>query len=80
MGDIMEVFTEGKFLATKHRVVVPQEELLRQQPRQSIAFFIHPNHDILVKPLIQTENKKQTDEDVITAFEHTMLRFKATYV
>ncbi|XP_043193756.1 uncharacterized protein LOC122366056 [Amphibalanus amphitrite] len=51
VGDLMEVWSSGRLRATKHRVVVPQQELLRRRARQSIAMFVDPDDDVLVRPL-----------------------------
>ena len=42
VGELMEIFTNGLFPATRHRVVVPEKEVIRKQPRQSMVFFIIP--------------------------------------
>ena len=51
VGDLMEVWSSGRLRATKHRVVVPEQELLRQRARQSIAMFVNPDDHVLVRPL-----------------------------
>lgn len=32
-------------------MVVPEEEIRRRTPRQSIAFFVHPDNDVMIAPL-----------------------------
>lgn len=78
VGDLLEIFTNGQFPATLHRVVIPHEEVKRRQGRQSIVFFLHPESDTLVEPLINLEktNKKYLP---ITALDHVNKRFAATY-
>ncbi len=29
MGDLFEIYTNGRYPATRHRVVVPEEEVIR---------------------------------------------------
>ena len=41
----------GQYPATRHRVVVPELEFRRKNLRQSIAFFVHPDDDVLCQPL-----------------------------
>ena len=41
----------GAWPATRHRVVVPEEELRRKTHRQSIAFFVQPDDQVLCEPL-----------------------------
>ena len=50
-GDFLEIFTNGKLPATVHRVIIPPEELKRKTSRQSIVFFVHPDHDTTIYPL-----------------------------
>lgn len=57
-----------------HRVRVPEEELRRQLPRQSLAFFVHPDNDVMVSPLVGS--KKQPP---ISALAHLNLRYSQTY-
>ena len=35
-----------RFPATRHRVVVPEQEFRRRSARQSIAFFVHPDDQV----------------------------------
>ena len=37
-----------RFPATRHRVVVPEQEFRRRSPRQSIVFFVHPDDQVVV--------------------------------
>ena len=50
-GDFLEVYTNGRLPATVHRVVVPKEEIRRKTSRQSIVFFVHPDHETTISPL-----------------------------
>lgn len=34
-----------------HRVVVPEEEVRRRTPRHSMAFFAHPDNDVIITAL-----------------------------
>ena len=38
-----------RFPATRHRVVVPEQEFRRRSPRQSIAFFVHPDDQVMIE-------------------------------
>ena len=38
-----------RFPATRHRVVVPEQEFRRRSPRQSIAFFVHPDDQVMIR-------------------------------
>ncbi|CAG7822467.1 unnamed protein product [Allacma fusca] len=61
LGDIMEIWTGGYFKATGHRVLIPEEEIRRRTPRQSIAYFVQLDDDWMITPLKSTENYKFKD-------------------
>ena len=61
-GDFLEIYTNGKLPATVHRVVVPEEEVKRKTCRQSIVFFVHPDHETMIHPLpkfVETKDNLQ---------------------
>lgn len=43
IADLMQRWTADKLISTVHRVVIPEEEIKRQSPRRSIAFFYDPD-------------------------------------
>lgn len=47
LGDMLEVWTNGAYKATKHRVRKRQSS----KDRISVAFFFNPNLEIVVKPI-----------------------------
>lgn len=77
-GDLLEIFTNGKFPATRHRVVIPEEEIRRKQPRQSFVYFIHPDDSTFVKPILDEEPKLEKYRG-INALQHLVNQFSATY-
>jgi len=78
VGDLLEIYSNGLFPATLHRVVIPEEEVLRKKARQSIVFFLHPESDSIVQPLMNLENGKEKYAP-ISALDHVNKRFAATY-
>jgi isopenicillin N synthase-like dioxygenase len=46
VGEMMAMWTDGEFRATRHRVV-----RLAPESRYSIPFFFHPNPDVMIKAL-----------------------------
>ena len=58
-GDFLEIYTNGKLPATVHRVINPPEELKRKISRQSIVFFVHPDHETMIYPLPDFTNDKE---------------------
>ncbi len=49
IGDMMQRWTNDRWLSNMHRVVNPPQPVAAMSPRQSIAFFLHPNHDAIVE-------------------------------
>ncbi|XP_060085102.1 uncharacterized protein LOC132564468 [Ylistrum balloti] len=74
IGDLMQRWTADYLTATKHRVLIPEEELRRRNSRQSIAFFIHPDDEVMIECLDKS-NKYQP----ITSYDYLQERFAATY-
>ncbi|MGB1235032.1 MAG: isopenicillin N synthase family dioxygenase [Planktomarina sp.] len=65
-GEMLEMWTDGRVVATPHRVVGgPQERI-------SVPMFFNPNHDANVAPIGSGKT--------IIAGEHLDKRFKETYV
>lgn len=58
-----------------HRVVVPEEEVRRRSPRQSIAFFVHPDTGTIISPLDGDVDKHPPVE----ALAYIQSRVSATY-
>jgi isopenicillin N synthase-like dioxygenase len=51
IGDLMQRWTNDRWLSTMHRVVNPPREAARGSRRQSIVFFHQPNYDAVVECL-----------------------------
>ena len=75
VGDLLEAVSGGRFPATRHRVLVPLEEFQRRNPRQSIAFFVHPDDAVVISPLAGP----MAAYPPVTARGHLEARFQATY-
>jgi isopenicillin N synthase-like dioxygenase len=54
IGDLLMRWTNDRWLSNLHRVVNPPLDDGRNAPRLSIAFFNHPNWDVLVECLAPT--------------------------
>ncbi|XP_064406736.1 uncharacterized protein LOC135351611 [Halichondria panicea] len=74
LGALMQQWTGDKYPATPHRVLVPDDETVKERVRQSIAFFVHPDNEVLVET-IDGSNKYPP----ITALEDTFRRLKQSY-
>ena len=51
IGDLLMRWTNDRWLSNLHRVVNPPLAGGRNGPRLSIAFFNHPNYDVLIECL-----------------------------
>lgn len=74
VADLMQRWTADLLKSTRHRVSVPAEECHRRVPRRSLAFFVHPDDDTVVKCLDGTEKYPP-----ITAYDYLWQRLNATY-
>lgn len=43
-GEILSIWSQNKYPALEHRVIIPEQENLRVRGRHSIAFFCHPGN------------------------------------
>lgn len=62
-------------LIQEHRVLVPAAEHQQKQPRRSMAFFVHPDNDVLLTPLDGSKGATPP----VTAIQHLHRRFAETY-
>ncbi|KAF2358953.1 Non-hem dioxygenase N-terminal domain [Trinorchestia longiramus] len=74
VGDLLQHWTGDRLVATEHRVLVPEAELLQQKPRRSIAYFIHPDDAVMIEPLDGRQERPP-----VNAKEWLMKRFAETY-
>jgi isopenicillin N synthase-like dioxygenase len=51
LGDLMQRWTNERWRSTPHRVVNPPEAFRNAGPRQSLAYFLHPNHDAVIEAI-----------------------------
>ena len=58
----------------KHRVLIPEEEVKKRIVRRSLAFFVHPDNDVIVECL-DGSNKYPP----VTGMGYLQQRFAATY-
>ncbi|KDR07973.1 Gibberellin 20 oxidase 1 [Zootermopsis nevadensis] len=50
-GELLASWTNNKYPALRHRVVVPEQPKIRSKARHSIAFFVHPGNDTPITPI-----------------------------
>jgi isopenicillin N synthase-like dioxygenase len=59
IGDMMARWTNDRWVSTMHRVVNPPATTAAPRPRQSVAFFLHPNYDTVVECLATCAGPEQ---------------------
>lgn len=74
IGDLMQRWTADALIATKHRVLIPEAEFKKKKPRQSVAFFVHPDDNYIIKCL-DGSNKYEP----ISSIDYLNYRFSITY-
>ncbi|MDF5706077.1 MAG: 2-oxoglutarate and iron-dependent oxygenase domain-containing protein [Nostoc sp. S4] len=77
-GDLMQRWTNHVFCSTKHRVMIPNDNRVKQS-RYSIAFFCHPNDDVEIACLESCQRGKSPTYPPILAGEYLLQRLQATY-
>lgn len=93
-GEILSIWTQDRYSALPHRVVVPEQEHVRARGRHSIAFFCHPDNITMISPsdlplpdIAQDATKKKTrsksfkaaKDKVYNAYHLIQKRFRETY-
>ena len=77
-GDLMQRWTNHIFCSTKHRVMIPNDERVKQS-RYSVAFFCHPNNDTEIACLQSCSQQQSPIYPPILAGEYLVSRLQATY-
>ncbi|OUL23233.1 2-oxoglutarate and iron-dependent oxygenase domain-containing protein [Nostoc sp. 106C] len=77
-GDLMQRWTNHVFCSTKHRVMIPNDNRVKQS-RYSVAFFCHPNDDIEIACLESCRNHHSPIYPPILAGKYLLSRLQATY-
>ena len=77
-GDLMERWTNHVFCSTKHRVMIPHDDTVKES-RYSVAFFCHPNDDTEIVCLESCQRDKSPIYPPILAGEYLLSRLQATY-
>jgi isopenicillin N synthase-like dioxygenase len=77
-GDLMQRWTNHMFCSTKHRVMIPNDDRIKQS-RFSIAFFCHPNEDTEIACLDSCCREYPPIYAPILAGEYLLSRLQVTY-
>ncbi|XP_017100029.1 uncharacterized protein [Drosophila bipectinata] len=93
-GQILNIWTQERYPALQHRVVIPEQESIRARGRHSIAFFCHPDNMTSISPndlpnpdaaqdkaLLKQRKKsfKAAKERVYNAYQLIQKKFRDTY-
>ncbi|MDM9383417.1 2-oxoglutarate and iron-dependent oxygenase domain-containing protein [Chlorogloeopsis sp. ULAP01] len=77
-GDLMQRWTNHVFCSTRHRVMIPTDERVKQS-RYSVAFFCHPNNNTEIACLESCQKEHPPIYPPILAGEYLLSRLRATY-
>eukprot|EP00521_Asterionellopsis_glacialis_P007734 CAMPEP_0195282952 /NCGR_PEP_ID=MMETSP0707-20130614/1647_1 /TAXON_ID=33640 /ORGANISM="Asterionellopsis glacialis, Strain CCMP134" /LENGTH=351 /DNA_ID=CAMNT_0040342037 /DNA_START=52 /DNA_END=1107 /DNA_ORIENTATION=+ len=78
LGDLMQRWTNDKWVSTLHRVIVPGPDK-RSARRTSMAFFVNMNGDALIETIESCVDAKEPAKyEVITAKDHIMAKHLAS--
>ena len=81
LGDLMEHWTNGRWISTLHRVVAPQNKKDLAQSRMSLAFFQQPDWYARIECLPTCIDYDKTSKyPVLTSGKYLMERFQSTVV
>lgn len=50
-GELLDIWSDNRYPALWHRVVIPKEKDVRNRPRNARALFVHCKQDVLVGPI-----------------------------
>ncbi|KAK3102823.1 hypothetical protein FSP39_014200 [Pinctada imbricata] len=73
LGDLMQRWTADKLVATKHRVVFP-EDLKSTKGRQSFAFFVQADDEVVIECL-----DKSNKYEPMTSLDYLNMKFNTIY-
>lgn len=79
LGDLMQRWTNDKWISTMHRVAMPSTDALEQ--RYSMAFFVNVNGDTIIEPVsscIDDVSGNNVKYPSVTAGEHLMAKHLAS--
>ena len=78
-GDMLEIWSNGLFPATIHKVVIPQDADKANKDRHSFIFFVQPDENCLVEPLIENESSGKSYKK-ITSGDHIKNMFAKHHI
>ncbi|XP_031618575.1 1-aminocyclopropane-1-carboxylate oxidase-like [Contarinia nasturtii] len=94
-GEILSIWSQKRYPALLHRVIIPEQENVRVRGRHSMAFFCHPDNCTSIQPLdiptieapicdktkkLKRRSFKAAKDKVFTAYQLLQEKFRQTYV
>lgn len=76
-GEMLSIWSDYKYSAIQHRVIIPEDGNKRNYGRHSRALFCHASNDTIVVPLNKQAN--MIPDELLTAGELLNRKFKQTY-
>lgn len=79
VGDVMQIWTNNRWVSTLHRVINPPPELASTARRHSVPFFHQPNYDAVIETLPSCHGAGRPARYApFTYGEHWMRKWMAT--
>ena len=85
IGDLLQSWSRNRLKSTKHRVVNTRDPEKQKQTRQSMAYFVHPDDDVLVDEELLFEGcpisakPGMAEKPGMTALDYLNMKFSQTY-
>ncbi|MEI5682712.1 isopenicillin N synthase family oxygenase [Mesorhizobium sp. CGMCC 1.15528] len=79
IGDVMQMWTNDRWVSTLHRVVNPPRDVANTARRHSVVFFHQPNYDAAIETLSSCHGRDRPKKyDSFTYGEHWTRKWMAT--
>ncbi|XP_017131020.1 UPF0676 protein C1494.01 [Drosophila elegans] len=79
-GELLSIWTNQRYHALPHRVVIPEQDHIRTRGRHSIAYFCHPNNSTMISSNdLPIEGVEPSNDKVYSAYELIQKKFNDTY-
>jgi isopenicillin N synthase-like dioxygenase len=80
IGDLIARWTNDRWVSNVHRVAMPPRDQAVASRRGSIAFFLHPNYDVLVECIPSCLDGRSAKYPPVTVGEHMAMRMAKSQV
>jgi isopenicillin N synthase-like dioxygenase len=80
IGDLIARWTNGRWVSNVHRVAMPPRDQAADSRRLSIAFFLHPNYDVVVECIPSCLDGRPAKYPPVTVAEHMSMRMAKSQV